>query len=119
MRLSALASIFIIYSSARASSCELSTRTPLQGMESSGHFYIAERLIGYSGDDYIPIREAISQVEARFCGGDKIKIYHVSCRRVSPRSVFSKSCYAESSAGFFFATRDLLGNVTLIYNRWD
>ncbi|EQC50435.1 hypothetical protein [Bacteriovorax sp. DB6_IX] len=43
----------------------------------------------------------------------------VSCKELVPGKSYSRSCFAESSLGYFFVNQDMLGNVNVIFNRWD
>jgi len=43
----------------------------------------------------------------------------VACRELVPGKSYSQSCFAESSLGYFFVNQDMLGNVNVIFNRWD
>ncbi|OIQ17073.1 MAG: hypothetical protein BM556_12720 [Bacteriovorax sp. MedPE-SWde] len=44
---------------------------------------------------------------------------NVVCRELIPGKAYSSSCIAESELGYFFVNQDMLGNVNLVFNRWD
>ncbi len=43
----------------------------------------------------------------------------VGCAQMIPGKAYSKNCMVESKLGYFFISMDMLGNVNIIFNRWD
>jgi hypothetical protein len=74
------------------------------------------------------VKEAILKVveKAPGCSSKKENVnkalpsdINVVCKEMIPGKAYSKSCFAESQLGYFFVNQDMLGNVNLIFNRWD
>lgn len=51
------------------------------------------------------------------CG--EVSINDLSCRQISKEQKNSKACYAQSEVGYFVMNKDELGNVNIIFNRFD
>lgn len=41
------------------------------------------------------------------------------CREIVPGVATSTSCYIEASLGYFLTSEDYLGNINIVFNRWD
>jgi|GEM_PF-3045751 len=42
-----------------------------------------------------------------------------ACVELVPGNSASVSCYVEGTDGYYFVTRDMLENTTVVFNRWD
>lgn len=74
------------------------------------------------------VKEAVANVVAKVPACEKfVQSLHVNksdsfavqCKELIPGKFYSRNCIAESSLGYFFVSVDMLGNVNIIFNRWD
>ncbi len=79
--------------------------------ESEGKKFAKEAVLNLFGE-VKSCRESLAQKSKDLIGD-------IGCVQVLPGKSYSKNCMVESSVGYFFLSVDMLGNVNVIFNRWD
>lgn len=60
-----------------------------------------------------------SQVGCELEGDAIDQIYSTKCRKVAQELDISRVCFVKTAYGYYFVTVDMLGNVNVIFNRFD
>jgi hypothetical protein len=67
--------------------------------------------------------EALARLESQLgCDDSDVEAFvldQLTCTEVQPGNAGSSVCYGESSAGFYFLSRDMMTSVNIVFNRWD
>ena len=68
---------------------------------------------------HVPAKEAVSNLLHKYCPKKKVSIDDMSCREIQKGNPDSRVCYVETEVGYFFVTRDMMENVSVVFNRYD
>lgn len=72
--------------------------------------------------EHYTARMVVQTFVLQFCGvgfGSLVDVTDYSCKFLLPNEVHSEVCIVETQLGYFLHSRDMLGGVVLVFNRWD
>jgi hypothetical protein len=99
-----------------------------QGFSKDSHAY---QVYGEDlSEDYESLNLEISLAAVHFvakkigCSDDEMTISNkglslAACRRIHPKAYLSLSCFIEANVGYFMVSEDMMGNLNIVFNRYD
>ncbi len=89
-----------------------------QGQDSISYQVTADQMSGDFDRIEMTAKEALGKLFVKFnCTESLVK--QLACRRILKGQPESDVCYARSEFGYFVMNKDYLGNVNVVFNRFD